>query len=313
MSVLAMTASFSRRCSVSEVFYIASYEHIEPGDYIRPVEQWKKGKAFNDMMEEYMELIRQEEFPDRPSRLGAIFLCPTLSICEKEWVGDRPYIFEVEADGDWFMTSGLVFNNIINRAAALHRQGKFGTYTTDKKLLKEIRRYWKGTVTASAGAMPEIVLQGDAVAVGTAWSMGRRASAERDYMATAKMYTGVVQDALTYAFEYDLDTYDEEPWLIESISRTANSWLEITVQLESAGVIPEGDYSVQGEFEDFYHVDDVKGVKQALEIYIENVEEGAIEPYGKDADMGLLVQAWNYLVYELEDVGEIDSTPKYTL
>ena len=147
-------------------FYHASKVQLLPGTELRPVTRWGRGKLINDLLEEVMEDVRQEEFPERPSRLGAIFLCPALSICVREWTEDRPYVFEVEAEGNWFMTSGRTYNNIINRARKLWTKSPdVPDFISDRKLMKEIRRYWQGSAFVKAGDLNEVVLQGEAVVV----------------------------------------------------------------------------------------------------------------------------------------------------
>jgi hypothetical protein len=135
---------------------------------------WAEHKPINAVMEEYMEEIRREEYPDVPSRLGAIFLCPSLSVCEREWAGDKPFIYAVDAEGETLLTSGQVFNEIIIRAQELYAERRFSEFREDKELGDLIREYWEGILTTRPGDMPEIVLNGTAEVVNLVWRFGER-------------------------------------------------------------------------------------------------------------------------------------------
>jgi len=118
---------------------------VKAGFLVPPL-RWEKiksqGSPFRVKGEIFMEKIRQEDFPNKPSRIGSIFVCPSLSgFCAKQ--PGKP-VYEVEVKGKTFLTDGGAFSDAI------------ASIDPDERIA-QARNYWRGV---SKPYLPEVLVQG---------------------------------------------------------------------------------------------------------------------------------------------------------
>jgi len=85
-------------------------------------------------LEEIFEEVRKRNFPDRPSRIGARFVCPVLAgFCNPQKPGKR--VYEVAVFGKRFETDAEFYTEA--RIDLFHGQG-------EERIASWARNYWKG-------------------------------------------------------------------------------------------------------------------------------------------------------------------------
>jgi hypothetical protein len=84
--------------------YHCSLAWLEPGSIIRPGNYGRVLKLFGPqhnhwLREQFLELVRKQEFPDKPSRLTSAFACENLAAAQffKESSCKTGIVYEVEA------------------------------------------------------------------------------------------------------------------------------------------------------------------------------------------------------------------------
>lgn len=120
-------------------------------------------------VEKIFERVRREEYPDRPSRLGAIYVCPSLKgFCQpgqEDWETGQPeYIFEVRVQGKTFTTDGEAFTEARMSGNA------------------EIVESWANTYWSSTGMppfFPEVLVDGTVTVIRRIQPRPGKAAAQR--------------------------------------------------------------------------------------------------------------------------------------
>jgi len=133
--------------------FVCIHNPLRPGAMLRKsldpavlsrVTEWREP-------EKLIERVRREEFPSRPSRLGAIFLAPDLESARK-WCMLRMYryLYLVEMQGNAFVTDGEIYTEFIRA----FERGDF------EGAILFAEQYWSPRFFE--WSTPEIVLQGRA-------------------------------------------------------------------------------------------------------------------------------------------------------
>jgi hypothetical protein len=109
---------------------------IEKGNWGRILRLYNRNGVGDQLMREYvLENIRKEQFPEKPSRLDAIFVCPT----EQD---ARDYMQNTQKN-----TEVIYEVKVIDKSAALH-YGDYGQVSPMENYLESIEpcaiQYWKG-------------------------------------------------------------------------------------------------------------------------------------------------------------------------
>lgn len=103
-------------------------------------------------IEEIFERVRREEFPNRPSRIGAKFVCPSLKgFCRAD---GYKKVYQVKVSGKAFQTNAEYYTEAFYSA----RGG-----ASDERLASWARSYWKG---GRAPFFPEVIVQGTVTIIG---------------------------------------------------------------------------------------------------------------------------------------------------
>ena len=148
-------------------------EHVEPGFRI-PGWDPSRGGPEVVRLEAIWEEVRQSEFPDRPSRLGAVFVCPSLRcmFCDpKSWRNDPSYgggVYEVSVSGNRFVANSECFTEARQDAS----RGEW------KRVREWGHQYWRG----GAGGMEslkEVIVQGTVTVKRKLQSGDKRGSGSR--------------------------------------------------------------------------------------------------------------------------------------
>jgi len=103
-------------------------------------------------VEAIFEKVRREQFPNRPSRIGAKFVCPSLKgWCKPKVVGtgSGSGIYEVSVSGKVFETDSEYYTEAAFAA---------GSRADDETLSSWAESYWEGR--SGAPFFPEVVVQG---------------------------------------------------------------------------------------------------------------------------------------------------------
>jgi len=91
------------------------------------------------LKEAILERIRRAEFPDRPSRLKSIFVCPSKSdaLAFQSNVQDRPYLYLCSVvDGTSLFEADMAYVGSANPLAPITKQLEY--------LIERARFYWQG-------------------------------------------------------------------------------------------------------------------------------------------------------------------------
>lgn len=139
--ILELSNQFYKLSFKNTKFYHSSPTLYKPGDYLIKNEGYGRRDVGAETL---LERVRQEKFPHRPSRNGALFVILINQKGENQWVTKAEYLYEVDIEGDdWFLTDGEYFTNIIlgNRHNA--------EYWAEK--------YWEGLQNVNQGSASEIV------------------------------------------------------------------------------------------------------------------------------------------------------------
>lgn len=137
---------------IKNLFWAAKERPVPPGFVIPPFFRslGEVPAGPNVLVEKIFERIRQQEFPHRPSRIGAIFLCDSpVGFCKQK---PGKFIHRVEAQGKAFKTNAECYTEAFWTAYRHPEQ-----ISTIESWARE---YWGGK--SHAPFFPEIVLQGTA-------------------------------------------------------------------------------------------------------------------------------------------------------
>lgn len=134
---------------------IKNPDQIKPGWNVPPF--YAKGETLK-IVEALFEDIRKKEFPTRPSRVGAVFVCPDLrsQFCRDS----KATVFEVAVKGNTFATD----SDYISSAAgyAVNIRYKVGDMGENMEQIRDLARsYWKGSPAAD-----EIIVDGTVTILG---------------------------------------------------------------------------------------------------------------------------------------------------
>lgn len=122
-------------------------------------DKWAKTKYLTERL---YEKVRRDEFPKRPSRKGAVFVCPTRAgFCTPKGKYDLKYhrYFEVLVTGTIFYADGVLFSRGYNELE------KFPDSTW---VIKDAQDYWRGEHSYEMEQIPELVVHGEVVVIGAA-------------------------------------------------------------------------------------------------------------------------------------------------
>jgi len=86
--------------------YVSLSKKVKLGTFLNP------SKKSIDMTEKFVEKIRKEKFSDKPSRIGAIFVSPTLKAVKNWKFHGGDFIYKVEIDGNYHIADGEIYTNI---------------------------------------------------------------------------------------------------------------------------------------------------------------------------------------------------------
>jgi hypothetical protein len=150
----------------------ASRGDVKPGFIVPPhFSTWKEleDEAKKDkfaktkcLAERLYEKVRRDEFPKRPSRKGAVFVCPTRAgFCTPRGKYDFKYhrYFEVLVTGTIFYADGVMFSRGYNELQKFPNS----TWAT-----KDAQGYWRGEHSFEMEQIPELVVHGEVVVIGSA-------------------------------------------------------------------------------------------------------------------------------------------------
>ena len=103
------------------------------------------------LKESVLEIIRACDFPDKPRRLGSVFLCPTLEDAKlyQKFMGDRPHLYVCDMEGDSHLAD-LGFVQSADPLMPIRQQLD--------ELRGRARRYWSGD--KSDNPIMEIITSG---------------------------------------------------------------------------------------------------------------------------------------------------------
>jgi len=127
--------------------------------------------------EKFLEEIRQNRYPDRPSRIGALFVSDTIEDAKKwsGFLGCSPcYFNEISVDGNIFQSDGMLVSMIFTEFNAMEEDPiNYGHHyeagmTQDQKYEQQIKKmnfyadsYWKGEQNQeSFDPLRETIVQG---------------------------------------------------------------------------------------------------------------------------------------------------------
>lgn len=122
--------------------------------------------------ERLFERVRKEDFPERPSRKGAVFVCSDMTgFCKAETKYDRKWhrFFEVVVTGTVFYTDAVLFSFGHHAMEdCLHFRHTGDSAREDNERAEEYaQEYWRGEPTwMEESRLPELVVQGEVVVVG---------------------------------------------------------------------------------------------------------------------------------------------------
>lgn len=207
---MAIIDLFFIRRAKSQTFkaYWASRSPVEPGFKVPPYQN-------DSPLEQFFEKIRKEEFPHMPPRVGSIMLCPALEgFCEKGNF-QRPYIYEVEAVGDYVILDSTNFTEEAVATSSSSITG-FSTREFDPEFP---RMYWSGQPayhgrdSLMMGSGLEILLQGEATVI-----------KEVDDWSEAEEWYGLKQQYRFSDEEYFHEMDEEEKKEYQRWSELANAY-----------------------------------------------------------------------------------------
>jgi hypothetical protein len=161
--------------------YVAiPYGELEIGDSIGVSSRKRLALSpAHAMAEKWLEDVREDEYPERPSRIDGIFLCPSLESCDiwtrlyEQKYGVAPEMYEVEFEGNWFLADGSEYSSIVSSITP-ETLYNYGAEDLKNMLRYNLNQYWKGMRSQDFdqefhySQLPEIVLDGRAVVVGLA-------------------------------------------------------------------------------------------------------------------------------------------------
>jgi len=154
-----------------EVYYWRSSQKtpVNPG-FVVPVWTGIPGQEWH---EEYVEKIRREDFPNKPPRIGSVFVCPDFVSCVKwaDWkYGRNQPIYKVSISGKTHLTDANSYNQVgwaIADAKHYRSRGDENTAAVkDEVALQAARDYWtgwedfKGLQSVDSMGDPEIIVRG---------------------------------------------------------------------------------------------------------------------------------------------------------
>jgi len=116
------------RTSVNYKYYHSSDKLYKLGDQIIA------GERQSNPLETIFERVRQQSYPDRPSRLDCIFLSTTNLLNHSGWARRGKYLYEVEPSGQIFLADAYVYGEAEHR----YSQGNLDAVET------LVDRYWRG-------------------------------------------------------------------------------------------------------------------------------------------------------------------------
>jgi len=141
--------------SKRNIYYWAASEAqpVNPGFKV-PV--WKPR---HPKIEAIFEEVRLEKFPNRPSRLGAKFVClHKKGFCQKPTGSFFHSVHEVRVKGKVFIADMEYFTEVVMRTG-----GKV-TEENERLVRSFAEDYWSGNIIMS----PEVIVQGDVTVLGPA-------------------------------------------------------------------------------------------------------------------------------------------------
>jgi len=135
---------------------------LEPGSSVPPTNPKNRSLWTTDAAEQFLEEQRQKFYPDKPSRIGARFVCSDLSSAKK-WLRTirGAMIYEVEVDGNTHIADGEAFSQLcvelMQDGGKPPAENEADQYWRMYKGIAE--RYWTGEIYSS---IPEMIVQGAA-------------------------------------------------------------------------------------------------------------------------------------------------------
>lgn len=145
-SMVKRVVSLNEERSFTRGYWSARENTPVPVGFVVP-----KAVPRDNRVEQIFEYVRKRDFPHRPSRLNAVYVCPSLvGFCDPK----HNNVYEVDIDGKTFLTDGEYFTSAIFDARLNHLDRLEGWATS----------YWKGRVMFA----PEIIVHGKVTVIGKA-------------------------------------------------------------------------------------------------------------------------------------------------
>lgn len=156
--LIAQCEQFRSLASGNGIYYHLTNTVYNVGDQVHPTY-----RTTNNKTEEFLEKIRLDKYPGKPSRIGCIFVSDAAGILAWKSLR-RKYIYQVNCSGNIFTTDGEYFTEIDMAVKAIRDIGKFEPDPDDEseeQLLTKAKdyadTYWQGYEGAN---WSETIVQG---------------------------------------------------------------------------------------------------------------------------------------------------------